>query len=59
MNAVTVYTSQNWDIADSYGLIACQLARHLTALGVRVNAVSLKETVLDSQPDDIRAHAWR
>jgi glycosyltransferase involved in cell wall biosynthesis len=55
MNAITVYTSQHWDFADSYGLIACQLARHLTALGVRVNAMSLGRTVMDSQPDDVRA----
>jgi hypothetical protein len=55
MNAITVYTSQHWDMADSYGLIACQLARHLTALGVRVNAMSLGKTVMDSQPDDVRA----
>jgi glycosyltransferase involved in cell wall biosynthesis len=55
MKPITVYTSQHWDMADSYGLIACQLARHLTALGVRVNAISLGKTVVDSQPDDIRA----
>jgi NAD(P)-dependent dehydrogenase (short-subunit alcohol dehydrogenase family) len=28
------------DPCDSYGLIACQLTRHLSALGVRVNALS-------------------
>jgi glycosyltransferase involved in cell wall biosynthesis len=55
MTILSVYTSQEWNMADSYGLIACQLARHLTRLGVHVNAVSLKQTVSDSQPEDIRA----
>lgn len=55
MNAITVYAPGHYDMADSYGLIACQLVRHLTALGTRVNAVAMGKTVLDSQPDDIRA----
>lgn len=55
MNAITVYAPGNYDMADSYGLIACMLARHLTALGARVNAMGMGKTVMDSQPDDIRA----
>lgn len=55
MTTITVYAAQNWDMADSYGLIACMLARHISALGVRVNAVGLGETVLGTQPEDIRA----
>lgn len=55
MTNITVYAPGHYDMADSYGLIACQLARHLTRLGVRVNAVAMGKTVLASQPDDIRA----
>lgn len=55
MTAITVYAPGHYDIADSYGLIACQLARHLTALGVHVNAVGMGNTVMDTQPEDIRA----
>lgn len=55
MTAITVYAAKNYDIADSYGLIACQLVRHLTRLGVHVNAAGLGETVMDNQPEDVRA----
>lgn len=55
MTTVTVYTPGHWDVADSYGLIACQLARHLTALDVHVNAVGMGHTVMDNQPPDVRA----
>lgn len=55
MEIVNVCAPQHWDYLDSYGLIACQLARHITALGVRVNALGLGKTVLDSQPPDVRA----
>lgn len=54
MSAITVYAPGHWDYLDSYGLIACQLARHLTALGVNVNAVGMGNTVMDNQPQDIR-----
>lgn len=55
MTTITVYAPGHYDMADSYGLIACQLVRHLTALGTHVNAVGMGQTVMDSQPDDIRA----
>lgn len=55
MDRLTVYAPGHWSYYDSYGLIACQLARHLTALGVHVNAVGLGHPVHDSQPQDIRA----
>src|SRR3989304_2376635 len=55
MTNITVYAPGHYDIADSYGLIACQLVRHLTALDVHVNAVALGETVMDNQPGDVRA----
>lgn len=51
---VSLYSPNHWDYFDSYGLIACQLARHLTALGVRVNALGLGEMVRDNQPDSVR-----
>lgn len=55
MTTITVYAAKNWDIADSYGLIACQLTRHLTASGVHVNAAGLGKTVMENQPEDVRA----
>lgn len=55
MNTITVYAPGHYDVADSYGLICCQLVRHLTRLGVHVNALGMGKTVMDSQPDDIRA----
>lgn len=55
MDTITVYAPGNFDYLDSYGLIACQLLRHLTRLGVHVNAVGMGKTVMDSQPDDVRA----
>lgn len=55
MTAISIYANGHWDYLDSYGLIACQLARHLSRLGVYVNAQSVGETVMDSQPGDIRA----
>lgn len=54
-SAISVYTVGHWDMFDSYGLIACRLARHLSRLGVYVNALGMGETVMDTQPDDIRA----
>ena len=55
MTILTLYASGNYDPADSYGLIACQLVRHLTALGVHVNALGMGRTVMESQPCDVRA----
>ncbi len=55
MQTITVYAPGHWDYMDSYGLIACQLARHLTALGATVNAVGMGKTVMDNQPPDVRA----
>lgn len=55
MTAISVYAPGHYDIYDSYGLIACQLARNLTRLGVHVNALGMGKTVMDTQPDDIRA----
>ena len=54
-DVISIYAPGHWDLADSYGLIACQLARHLTALGARINAFALGEAVHDSQSDDIRS----
>lgn len=55
MTTISVYAPGHYDIYDSYGLIACQLARHLTRLGVHVNALAMGKTVMDSQPEDVRA----
>lgn len=54
-DVISIYAPGDFDIADSYGLIACQLARHLTSLGAYVNAVALGNTQTDGQPADIRA----
>jgi glycosyltransferase involved in cell wall biosynthesis len=53
-DVISIYAPGHYDLADSYGLIACQLARHLTALGARINAFALGEAVHASQPDDLR-----
>lgn len=55
MDRITIYATGNWDVADSYGLVACQLARHLDALGVHVNAAGFGKTIMESQPADVRA----
>lgn len=54
MNVVNVYTPGSWDTYDSYGLIACQLARHISALGARVNAMGLGERAVSNQPADVQ-----
>lgn len=55
MTCLSLYAPGHYDPADSYGLIACQLVRHLTALGVQVNALGLGDAVHPNQPDDVRA----
>lgn len=57
MDVINVCTPGHVDVADSYGLIAAQLARHLTALGAYVNLLPLGNRVMDSQPPDVRAVA--
>jgi glycosyltransferase involved in cell wall biosynthesis len=52
---LSVYLSGNFDFYDSYGLIGCQLVRHLSKLGAHVNAIALGKPVMDNQPSDIRA----
>lgn len=55
IDIVTVYAPGHWDPYDSYGLIACQLARHLERPGVWVNAMGMGDTVVEHQPADVRA----
>lgn len=56
---VSVY-APSWDPYDSYGQIACRLARHLDVRGVYVNAMhSNGEVAHDAQPDDVRAVVTR
>lgn len=55
MKAISIYANGHWDYVDSYGLIACQLARHLSRLGLYINAMSIGESVMGNQPEDIRA----
>lgn len=52
---INLYAPTHWDMCNSYGLIACQLARHLTALGAKVNCHGPGQIVMDSQPADIAA----
>jgi len=47
--------SPNWDPADSYGRIACELAWHLAAAGQRVNALSPRGVLRDGQSDALQA----
>lgn len=53
--AVNVFAPGHWDFYDSYGLIACQLARQLDRGGYRVNAFGLGDRDHPSLPDDIHA----
>lgn len=49
-----VYAPHNLDSYDSYGLIACELLRHLDALGVDVYAVALGDVHHANQSEDVR-----
>jgi glycosyltransferase involved in cell wall biosynthesis len=55
MHTLNICTPGNVDPYDSYGLIACQLARHLTGLGCYVNLYARGYRERDNQPEDIRA----
>lgn len=55
MSVINVCTPGAVDPVDSYGLIACQLARNLTALGCYVNVFALGERIHPNQPKDIAA----
>jgi glycosyltransferase involved in cell wall biosynthesis len=52
---LAIYAPGNLDMADSYGLIACQLARYIEAAGVAVQAMAIGERCVDGQPEDIRS----
>lgn len=53
MDVISIYAPGNLDIYDSYGLIACELLRHLDASGVYVNAFSRGNRNHENQPEDI------
>lgn len=55
MDVINVFTPGHFDPYDSYGLIAVQLTRHLTRLGVYVNAIPLGDRQMASQPPDVAA----
>ncbi|MCL4863385.1 MAG: glycosyltransferase family 4 protein [Caldilineaceae bacterium] len=55
MQSINVCTPGHLDMADSYGLIAGQLARHLTALGCHVNLLALGDNQHPNQPADVAA----
>lgn len=55
MDHLTLYSPGHLDPYDSYGLIACRLIRHLTELGVTVNALAGGKRVVDNQPPEVRA----
>lgn len=57
MDVINVCTPGHADPYDSFGLIACQLARHLSALGCYINLIAVGNRVLDTQPADVRAVA--
>lgn len=56
---LSIYAPGNLDMADSYGLIACQLARHIEAAGTTVQAMAIGERCVDGQPEDIQSVASR
>lgn len=54
MDVVSIFTPGKYDVADSYGLIACQLAQRFSAAGAHVNAMSLQESNAANLPRDIQ-----
>jgi glycosyltransferase involved in cell wall biosynthesis len=52
---LSVYTAGHADVMDSYGLIATQLARHLTRMGVYTNLVPMGKRQMDSQDAELAA----
>ena len=52
---ITIYAPGHIDPYDSYGLLACQLLRHLNKGGAEAHAIALGKHHLDSQPSDIAA----
>ncbi len=52
---INIFAQSHWDYHDSYGLIACQLARHLSALGCEVNAMARPGAQRRNLPADIAA----
>jgi glycosyltransferase involved in cell wall biosynthesis len=57
MEVINVCSSGHLDPYDSYGLTACQLARHLTALGAYVNLMPLGNRLTPGLPPDVAAIA--
>lgn len=55
METINIHAFNHFDPYDSYGLIACQLARHLTALGVPINAFRRPGAQFKNLPPDIEA----
>lgn len=56
-NAINVFLPGHADPCDSYGLIACELTRHLTGLGAYVNLMTLGERRHLNQSEDVAALA--
>lgn len=52
---INIFAPTHWDICNSYGLIACQLTKHLTRLGCHVNAHSPGKVVMENQPPEVAA----
>lgn len=52
-DVLSIYAPGHFDPYDSYGLIACQLTRHLAGMGVYVNSVAMGEVHHYNQPPDI------
>lgn len=53
--AISIHSPWSWNYCDSFGLIACQLARHLSQMGLHVNCMGLSSPTMDNQPADIQA----
>lgn len=50
---ISVYAPGHLDPYDSYGLIACELVRHLSASGIRVNAISMGNNLHENQDAEV------
>lgn len=56
MQSISVYAPTHMDPMDSYGLIACELVRHLSRQGFLVNAIAMGNPRHPSQDDELKSY---
>ena len=55
MSVISVYAPGHFDMYDSYGLIGCELVRHLSRRGYRVNPIALGRSRHPHQDGEVAA----